>query len=60
MTSDCGCLLILHGCQEHLPELFLKDTLQTHLCDAKTLLMGCNDTTMVNGGKVLQSLKVRS
>lgn len=37
-----------------------KTLVQTRLCDAKTLFVGCKDIVMVNGGEMLQSLKVQS
>lgn len=38
----------------------LKTLLQTHPWDAKALFMECNETVMVNGSEMLQSLKAQS
>lgn len=50
----------LHGHWEHLSELFLRDTCTNTSMWCQDIFMECNETRMVNGSKVLQSLKVQS
>lgn len=58
MTSDCSYFQVFTGTLE-TPFRTIKDTF-AKTCDAKTLFMECNETIMVNGGKMLQLLKVQS